>query len=266
MNKASISAAILLAAFLNSTLAAADTIPLCGYLCFHSTDSTRVDVTMTHELQPDRQVHLSLPRSAIVFVSGYDPLAIEKLPDRIATDGKWLTFAIVISDGRPIGEAVADYSQQNAVSLDSAATELRPDYALIDISIIGRDVPDERLYSAYLLRGMDWTDLKSAEPFDGLPAKILSFQSKNSAGTMQSATGHRTNYFPASAGDPFLMIQCDNEPNPVYWCDYFVRPNDVVKLTIQMPDFRAYGGRQFIRDRLNMVLRAYCDYDVGCNP
>jgi hypothetical protein len=155
---------------------------------------------------------------------------------------------------------VANYSQQNGVSLDSAATKLRPDYALVDISIIGQDVPDERLYSAYLLRGMDRSDLKSAEPFDGLPAKILSFQTRNSAGTMQSAIRHRTSSFPASADDP------DNEPSPVYWCDYFVRPNDVVKLTIHMSDFRMYGGREFVRDRLNIVLRAYCDYDVACNP
>lgn len=251
---------------LTSPLQAGDTVPLCGPLCFHSTDSSPVEATMIHELQRARQARLDIPKSALIYVPNLRRSTGETLPDRLETDGKWIKFAIVAPDGRPFGEAVEELARQRSISLNAAATELRASYAVVEIGTIGRNVPDEHLYSAYLFGGMDWSDLKPAEPFDGFPAKILSFKARNPDGTVEQATGHRTSYFPANAGDSFLMIQCENEPNPDYWCDYFVRPNDVVRLTIHMSDFRVYGGRKFVHDRLKMVLRAYCDYDIACNP
>jgi hypothetical protein len=260
-------AAVVAAPFiLTSPLQAGDAVPLCGPPCIHSSNSSPVEVTMIHELQRDRQARFDIPESALIYVPNLRRSTREALPDRIETDGEWIKFAIVAPDGRPFGKAVEDFARQKSVSLDAAATELRSSYAVVEISLIGRDVPDERLYSAHLLGGMKWSDLEPAEPFDGLPAKMLSFKTKNPDGTMEPAIGHRTSYFPANADDPFLMIQCENEPNPVYWCDYFVRPNDIVKLTIHMSDFRVYGGRKFVQDRLKMILRAYCDYDVACDP
>ena len=222
---------------------------------------------MTHELQPVRQARFKIPRSALISVSGYNALKLKTLPDHVDTVGPWIKFAIVAPEGRPFGEIVQELANQNGVPLDTAATELRPRYAVVEISVIGRDIPDDRLYSARLLSGSHWTHLRSVEPFDGLPAMRLSSKARNPDGTIGSATvyGHKTNYFPLDRTDPFLMIQCENQPNPVFWCDYIVRPNDLVVLRIHMSDFRVYGGRNFVRDRLNMILRAYCDYDVACD-
>lgn len=259
-------AAVVLPFVLAAPLQASDLSPLCGLLCFHSADPSPVEVTMIHELQRDRQAHLIIPRSALIYVPDMNAARRDALPDRIETDGPWVELAIVAPDGRPFGEAVEELAHTTNFSLNMAATQLRPSYAIVQISLVGRGIPDDRLYSAYLLGGMDWKDLTPAEPFDGLPAKILSFETKNPDGTMRSGTGHRTNYFPSNADDPFLMIQCENQPHPVYWCDYFLRPNDVVKLTVRMSDFRVYGGRKFVQDRLRMILRAYCEYDVACDP
>jgi len=267
MRIAALKAATLAALCVLSWPIQADTVPLCGPVCFHSADSSPVEVTMAHELQTDRQARFKIPRSALIYASGYNGLKRNALPRHVNVVGPWFKFAIVAPDGRPFGEAVEELAHQKRLHLDTAATELRPNYVVVEVSIIGRDIPDDRLYSAYLLSGSDWTNLKSVEPFDGLPAKKLSFKVKNADGTTGSTTvdGHQTNYFPLDAEDRFLIIQCENQPNPIYWCRYIVRPNDLVRLHVHMSDFRVYGGRKFVQDRLTMVLRAYCEYDIVCH-
>jgi hypothetical protein len=76
----------------------ADTVPLCGAICFHSSDPSLVSVTLIHQLQPDRTTHLSIPRSAIIFVSEYLPSDYEGVPDEVVSRGAWFDFAIVMPD------------------------------------------------------------------------------------------------------------------------------------------------------------------------
>lgn len=250
--------------FFNSMPAAADTVPLCGLLCFHSADSARVSVTMAHELQPERQVHLSIPRSAVVFVSGYDPLKNATLPNDIATNGPWLQFALVAPDGLPIGEAVTKYEQSNGVTLDGAATRLRPDYAIVQLSVVGRGISNEQLFSAWLPASDENAVVRAVEPFDGLPAQLASYPQSDGLVSSLAVDGTYTTYFPSSDQDPFFLIRCETRPDPVHWCTYQMRPNDLVKLEVRMSDFRVYGGREFVQDRLNMITSAYCDYDLAC--
>ena len=132
--------------------------------------------------------------------------------------------------------------------------------------MVGKDIPNERLYSAWLPKQASEASVRATEPFDGLPGQVTSYQVKQADGTTSEVDGPYVTYFPVGKEDPFVLIRCEINPHPVTWCVYQVRPNDLVKLEIKMSDFRVYGGRHFVQERLKMILDAYCDYDLSCRP
>jgi hypothetical protein len=85
---------------------------------------------MVHQQQQDRRLDLKIPRSAIVYVSGYDARVYKTLPNQVEVLGPWLDFAIVAPTGRPFGEAVQEVAEREHVSLAVAATRMRAEYAL----------------------------------------------------------------------------------------------------------------------------------------
>lgn len=244
----------------------ADTVPLCGPICFHSSDPSLVSVTLIHELQPDRTTHLSIPRSAIIFVSEYRPSDYEGVPDEVVSRGAWFDFAIVMPGGMPFGGAVERFAKDKSVSLNSAATALRDQNARVRVRLIGKGVDTDRLYSAWLPRATKDQAIKDDIAVDGLPAKTTEFHALRSDGSRDPALslGHHIVYFPKDKSDPFTLIQCERSAPPRYWCHYVLRLNDLVSLEVDMVDFRFHGGRQFVRDRMNSIVKAYCSYDPSC--
>lgn len=244
----------------------AETVPLCGPICFHSSEPSLVGVTLIHELQPDRTIHLSIPRSAITFVSGYSASDYEEVPDEVVSRGGWFDFAIVMPDGTPFGEAVEQFAKDTSVSLDAAATALRGQYARVRVRLIGKGIDTDRLYSAWLPRATKDVNIKDDVAVDGLPAKTTEFHALRSDGSRDPALslGHYIVYFPKDKSDPFTLIQCERTARPIQWCRYILRLNDLVTLEVDMIDFRFHGGRQFARDRMNSIVRTYCSYDPTC--
>jgi hypothetical protein len=246
--------------------ATADTIPQCGAICFHSSDPHLVDVTLIHRLQPDRQIHLKIPRSAILFVGDYKTSQYKSLPDEVISRGSWFDFAIVAPGGMPLGEAVEQYAHDRSIPLDSAITALRPQYAKVRVRLIGKGIQTDRVFSAWMPKESGDVHVKEASSFEGLPAKTTEFHARRSDGSRDTRLSEWNYivYYPEDDSDPFNVIRCQQNSLPTYWCDYFLRLNDVVNLEINMVDFRFNGGRQFVRDRMNMVIRTYCRYDPSC--
>ncbi len=244
----------------------ADTVPQCGPICFHSSDPSLVSVVLAHELQPDRRAHLNIPRSAIIFISDYKTSQYREVPDEVISDGRF-NFAIVMPDGKPLGEVVEQYAKSRAVSLDAAITALRPQYAKVGVRLIGKDIGTSRLYSAWMPRESEGVRIKEAPPFDGLPAQTTEFQALKPDGSRDSALSdsHYIVYYPKDNSDPFTLIRCEQNSPPDYWCHYLLRLNDLISLEVDMVDFRFHGGRQFVRERMDVIIQAYCRYDQTCD-
>ncbi|WP_374369875.1 hypothetical protein [Dongia sp.] len=210
--------------------------------------------------------HLSIPKNALVYASGYPIDDFPQWPDVMNTSGR-ITFAILAPEGSPAGKIVSEAVNRNGY-ISSVLRDHRKQMIEVDVGCCRSATAPPR-YSDFVEPFHAHERAIEAVTEEGLRSVELRAPKIQKNGTLDFTTWVSTDgkitYFGDRSVDSFDVARCTNQfTNAIYYCDYHIGLDGGVSLTVKFVDFRGNGGRAFVNRYMNLALRAYCQYDLKC--